>query len=121
MVNYILLKSSAVCSVAQITTIFYLQPLQIKYTIFLLGGCTTSLLNHGTTHKYIQLLDRLYMLLGAVVITYIAQTTTLKVAPWIATLLYLLGKCQNNIQYYHIIAHIVITITNICICFELKN
>lgn len=120
MVNYVLLKSTALCSAAQITIISYLQQFQTNYTIFLLGGCITSFLNHGFSNKYIQLFDRLYMLLGAIATTYIAQSSTLKVSPWVVICLYLLEK-HNNKQYYHIAAHICITLANICICFELKN
>lgn len=120
MVNYTLLKSTAFCSAAQIAIISYLQQFQTNYTIFLLGGCATSLSNHGFTNKYIQLIDRIYMLLGAAATTYIAKSSTLKVFPWVAICLYLLGK-HNNKQYYHIAAHICITLVNICICFEIKN
>jgi hypothetical protein len=113
MVNNTLFKSAAFCSACQITTLFYLQPPQL-YTLFILGGCLTSLLNHGTTNKYIQLLDRSYMLLGVPITYLIAPSPILKAAPVLAAFLYLLGK-----HHWHITAHIVITITNICICCQL--
>jgi hypothetical protein len=117
MVNNTLFKSAAFCSVYQIVGLFYLQPPQL-YTLFILGGCATSLLNHGTTYKYIQLLDRSYMLLG-VPITYLtAPSPILKVAPALAVLLYLLGKYQKH-DIYHIAAHMLISTANICICFQL--
>ena len=113
MVNNTLFKSAAFCSACQITTLFYLQPHPL-YGLFIIGGCTTSLLNHGTTNRYIQLLDRSYMLLGVPITYLIAHSPILKVAPILAALLYLLGK-----HCWHITAHVVITITNICICCRL--
>ncbi len=117
MVNNTLFKSATFCSACQITTLFYLQP-NALYSLFILGGCSTSLLNHYMTNRYIKLLDRFYMICGIPITFLIASSILLKICPIFSALLYLLGKYQKNI-IYHITAHMLISATNIAICFQL--
>jgi hypothetical protein len=117
MVNYALFKSATACSAMQIAAILYSQPPPL-YSLFLLGGIATSLLNHATTSRIWRGIDRSYMTIGIPITFLIAPQAILQAAPFIAASLYLLGKRWASL---HIAAHIAISATNICICFWLQN
>lgn len=83
--------------------------------LLLLRGCITSLLNHSTSYHYLKLYDRIVMIETAIIKLYlcvICSFTFNIVLTKLAILFYLISKKYNRTDS-HIIAHLLITMSNI--------
>jgi hypothetical protein len=131
--NKILFRSSLFCTLLHCLATFYFRHNNLFLSITIFCGILTSLLNHGFTFNLFIILDRIMMIIGFLSNLYciyfifnIFKKYLCLFLLHLSAYLYFYTKFLNKknkkiINIYHILAHIILSITHIILMSEFSD
>ncbi len=115
MANRLLFRSSVLCSLLHLITMIMYPPPAL-YGSFIGLALTSSICNHGLTSEFWKWSDRIIMVAGSGITTYVAPTPVIKSSVVLLGLLYGAAKRYDAVQL-HLAAHGLLTAINMSILY----